>query len=80
MSHNTRLWLDRGKELLAMCMIGDGVLAVIDPRRHVRLWERGPEVWERTMRPFAQRPTLTRLIGLAEAAVGVWLGRRQRSH
>ena len=29
---------ERFNECLAMMMIGDGVLAVVEPRHHLRLW------------------------------------------
>ncbi len=80
MSDASQLWLARGNEVLAMCLIGDGVLTAIDPRRHLHLWQRGPEAWEQVVEPFAERPALTRLLGVAEVALGVWLGRRQRTH
>jgi hypothetical protein len=34
----------RVKECLAM-MIGDGVLEVVEPRHHLRLWESCPPWW-----------------------------------
>ena len=30
-------------EMLAMLMIGDGALALTQPRRHMQLWNTGPE-------------------------------------
>ena len=68
---------DRLKECLAMMMIGDGVLAVVEPGHHVRLWEGGPRWWTSMVEPFEDRATLTRCLGAAEIALGVWLARRQ---
>jgi hypothetical protein len=65
------------KECAAMMMIGDGVLAVVEPHGHLRVWERGPSWWQALMRPFADRPGLTRLVGASEVALGVWLAARQ---
>jgi hypothetical protein len=48
-------------ELVAMLMIGEGVLAIIAPRRHSLLWEYGPEGYKRAIEAFAEHPTLTRL-------------------
>lgn len=65
-------------ESLAMITIGDGVLGLLQPRRHISLWRSGPRVWRKTMIPFARRPELTRLFGLAALGVGVWVASRQR--
>ncbi|MGH3442693.1 MAG: hypothetical protein ACRDUY_11755 [Nitriliruptorales bacterium] len=63
-------------ELLAMVLIGDGVLGAVIPARHVRRWERGPEPWRRTLECFARRPGLVRVLALAEAGVGLWYASR----
>ena len=68
----------RMKELLAMLIIGDGILAVLFPRRHCLLWKTGPKVYRDLMQEFAQRPGMTRLLGLLEAALGIWLASRQQ--
>jgi hypothetical protein len=76
MSSTSQLWLDRARELAAMCMIGDGVLALLDRRRHIHLWLRGPEAWERAVEPLVGRPALTDLAAV-EIGLGLWLARRQ---
>ena len=68
---------ERTLETITLLMIGDGVAAALEPRRHVRLWEAGPRPWRCAMQPFAASPTLTRCLGLAEVALGLWLARRQ---
>jgi hypothetical protein len=68
---------ERLAELVGMLMIGDGVLAVLEPEHHMRLWRQGPAAWERIMDPFVKRPGLTRRLGAAEVALGVWLASRQ---
>lgn len=67
----------RIKECLAMAMIGDGVLAMIEPTRHTRLWESGPRWWRALVDPFLDRPALMRAIGAGETALGIWLATRQ---
>jgi len=67
------LALRRTGELTALMMIGDGVLATAWPRRHVRLWEQGPPLWRKLVRPFARHPQLTRALGAAEIAAGIAL-------
>lgn len=61
------------KQVAAMMMIGDGVVAMIAPRQDAMVWARGPRFWRRTMVWLAEHPTATRLIGAAEAAGGVLL-------
>ncbi len=65
----------RASELAAMAMIGDGVLGAVMPERHVTRWIMGPERW-RPLRVFADHPGLTRAIGAAEAAAGIWWANR----
>lgn len=66
----------RTAELLALGMIGDGVLALLRPRGHVGLWREGPRAWEALIEPFARRPMLTRAAGIAGIAAGLWLASR----
>lgn len=68
---------ERAAECLAMLMIGDGVLALVEPRRHLRLWEDGPSWWRGLVEPFVRRPNLTRCLGAGEIALGIWLAARQ---
>src|SRR5262249_21884993 len=68
----------RWNEVVAMSMIGDGVLAVLQPERHCRLWEFGPKGYRAVIEWCAQHPTATRLMGAAEVALGIWLGSRQK--
>ena len=68
---------ERFAELVGMLMIGDGVLAVLEPSRHARLWREGPATWEWMVDPFVKRPGLTRWLGAVEVAAGIWLASRQ---
>jgi uncharacterized protein YjeT (DUF2065 family) len=70
----------RAVECLALTMMGDGALGFIEPAGHVQLWLRGPKLWRRMLQPFAESPELTRWVGAAEFAVGVWLALRQEPH
>ena len=65
-------------ESTAMMMIGDGLLALVQPRRHMQVWESGPRLWRMMMRPFLASPALTRSIGALELAAGIWLARCQQ--
>ena len=69
--------MKRIKELLAITMIGEGLLAVIYPKRHLLLWQMGiPGLRDIVMR-LVKRPYLTRLLAIAEAGAGFWLAKRQ---
>lgn len=71
--------LSRGLEVAGMLLIGDGLMAAVDPRRHARLWRDGPEGWRASMAWFEDHPAAARAIGMAEAALGFWLAARQVS-
>lgn len=71
------LALDRTKEPAALAMIGDGTMAMLKPRGHIALWQRGPRPWRKAMTPFVRHPMLTRLAGAAGIAAGIWLAARQ---
>lgn len=63
-------------ETLAIVMIGDGVLSLLRPRRHVSLWRRGPEPLADLLGYFENRPALTSALGAASIAAGLWLAYR----
>jgi uncharacterized protein YjeT (DUF2065 family) len=67
------------KECVGLLMIGEGIVVAVRPHGYARLWEHGPEWWQRIIRPFVRNPEMTRLIGVTEAAVGFWLASRQLS-
>ena len=60
-------------ELVAIAMIGDGVLGVLFPKGHARLWKVGPSVWQDATEKFADNPDATRILSLGEIIVGVVL-------
>jgi hypothetical protein len=60
-------------EALAIVMIGDGALALAQPRRHRALWNTGPQAWRAFCSFFEARPTLTMAVGVASIALGFWL-------
>ena len=65
------------KELIAVLAIGDGVVAFVQPERHSLLWRLGPKPFREAMEVFAENPKFTRLLGAAEAGLGIWLAARQ---
>jgi hypothetical protein len=66
------------KHLTAMVLVGDGLLALVAPRRDARAWRMGPEPFRTLMGVMATRPQLTRWVGAAQIALGVWLVMREQ--
>ena len=60
-------------DVVAIALIGDGMVAALIPTRHSRRYEAGPRPWRGVMRYFARRPALTRLLAVFEVALGIRL-------
>lgn len=67
----------RLKEVLAIMLVGDGLIAAIAPRRLSRLWQFGPRPYRNFMERFIQRPGMTRMLSMSQVAAGLWLALRQ---
>ena len=67
----------RINEVVALSMIGDGVLGLVVPKRHMLLWSFGPEGYKKVMRGFARRPGLVRSLAAVQVAGGLLLALRQ---
>ena len=65
------------KELIAMAMIGEGVIATVCPEGHTSLWRVGPTPMRKIASAFAHRPNMTRIVAAAEAGIGLWWALRQ---
>ena len=74
---NDALIKRRAKESLAMVMIGDALITLVDPERHCRLWMRGPQKWRQFVNLFVKHPVITRGLALGELGLGVWLAEKQ---
>jgi len=70
---------NQATETMAMLMIGDGTLAMIDPKRHLLLWRGWAEPIDRCIEACVPHPGWMRLLGAVEAAAGVALAWRQWS-
>jgi hypothetical protein len=66
------------KESLAMLMVGDALVTLVDPERHCRLWMKGPEGWRRFVSVFIEHPGITRGLAVVELGLGVWLAEKQK--
>jgi hypothetical protein len=64
------------QEILAMSLIGDGVLTAVDPERHLKLWRTGPEPFRQFVDTLLRHPRKTRAIGTAALIAGIWWASR----
>lgn len=67
------LGLRRTGEMAAVFMIGDGLLGLLQPTRHVDLWRSDVAAVDMLVRPFADRPNRRRWYGALQLAAGVAL-------
>lgn len=72
------LWGKRAAEMAAVFMVGDGLLGLTQPRRHVGLWKEDALGAQALVRPFRGRTALRRAYGVAQIGAGLWLASRQR--
>ena len=61
----------RLKEIAAMTIIGEGIIAAVYPRRHVLLWKFGPKKYQKFIEATAKRPNLIRIAAGAGAGLGL---------
>ena len=62
----------RKQHFMAMVLIGDGVMALVHPVRDAQAWKKGPKPWRNLMHFLSEHPSLTRAIGVAQVATGIW--------
>lgn len=67
------LGLKRAGEMAAVFMIGDGLLGMLQPTRHVDLWRSEVGAVDALVSPFGGKPTRRRLYGLAQLLAGIVL-------
>ena len=68
----------RVAEMAAIFMVGDGLIGLLQPRRHVELWREDALGAEQAVAPFVGRPGRRRLYALAQIGAGLLLASRQR--
>lgn len=78
MNDDVAIGLRRTAEMAAVFMIGDGLLGLFQPERHVDLWRSRFAAVDVVVRPFGGRPGRRRAYGLMQIAVGIALAARQR--
>jgi hypothetical protein len=69
----SQIGIRRAAEMAAVFMIGDGLLGVIQPERHVDLWRSDVTAVDILVRPFEKRPGRRQLYGLIQIAAGIVL-------
>ena len=70
------LAIRRSAEMAAVFMIGDGLLGLLQPRRHVALWRSEVGAVDALVRPFAGHDRRRRAYGLLQLGAGVLLASR----
>jgi hypothetical protein len=70
--------LKRTAEMAAVFMIGDGLLGLLQPKRHVDLWTSDVTAVDLLIRPFKGHAGRRRAYGLVQLAAGVALASRLR--
>ncbi len=63
----------RTLEVAAVFMIGDGLLGIAQPTRHVDLWRSEMPAADIFVRPFAGKPSRRRAYGILQVAAGLAL-------
>ncbi len=73
---NTQLGIRRAAEMAAVFMIGDGLLGMLQPRRHVDLWRSDVAAVDVLVKPFDGRAERRRVYGLLQLGAGIALASR----
>jgi hypothetical protein len=67
----------RSLEVLALAMIGEGVVGLLRPRRYSLFWKVGPHWLRETAEILAEHREAIRLLCAGEIALGLWLALRE---
>ena len=65
--------VQRTLEMAAVFMIGDGLLGLVQPVRHVELWRSGTPALDVMVRPFDGNPGRRRAYGILQVGAGLAL-------
>lgn len=68
-----QLGIRRSAEIAAVFMIGDGLLGLLQPGRHVELWRSDVSAVDVLVRPFVGLPARRRAYGLLQIGAGLVL-------
>ncbi len=64
-------------EILALAMIGEGIVGLLRPQRYLLFWKVGPTWLRDTAKALAEHREATRLMCLAEIGLGLWIALRE---
>ena len=64
------------KEVAAMAVIGEGVVGILYPGRHLLIWQFGPRAYREFVGELVKHRALMRLMFAAEAGLGLWWAAR----
>ncbi len=73
---DTKLGIARAAEMCAVFMIGDGLLGLFQPSRHVTLWRSKIDMVDMLVRRFDGRPGYRRGYGTLQLVAGLALASR----
>lgn len=76
MNEASEVALKRTAEMAAVFMIGDGLLGLLQPERHVGLWRSPIAAVDLLVRPFGGHPGRRRGYGLLQLGAGLLLASR----
>ncbi|KQN26510.1 hypothetical protein ASE86_10440 [Sphingomonas sp. Leaf33] len=71
-------WTGRAAEMAAIFMIGDGLLGLLQPQRHVDLWASDAAGSDVLVAPFRGKPGRRRVYGALQIAAGLAIAASQR--
>lgn len=72
MTSTASLALKRAAEVAALVMIGDGVIGIVQPRRHIPLWRSKFPPLRAVVDQFDGKPLIRRRVaGAAQVAIGL---------
>jgi hypothetical protein len=60
--------------LLAIMTIGEGIVLIFFPNKHLKAWRMGPRFLRNFTSFFINNPWLTKTFGALEAVFGLWIG------
>ncbi len=72
-SPSVALGVRRSAEMAAIFMIGDGMLGLLQPGRHIDLWRSDVGAVDMLVRPFDKHPARRRVYGILQIGAGLLL-------
>jgi hypothetical protein len=72
--------IKRATEMAAIFMIGDGLLGLAQPDRHVRLWRSRFRGWDALVRPYGGKSAHRRFYGVVQVVAGLSLAASLLNH